>query len=89
MRGGGKAERDFYDEGGRGGPDPPPKKDDIIYEQPLSNNEYIPDKAVYLILVKDSPGVFQGVQEVRLRDRQTHRQRNRHTDRETDRSTKK
>ena len=42
----------FDDEGGRGGPDPPPKKDDIIYEQPLSDLECSCYRPVNLLLGK-------------------------------------
>ena len=47
------------------------------HQQPLDPQ---PQLAGYLILVGDSPGVFQGGQEVRQTDRQTHGQRNRQTD---------
>ena len=47
------------------------------HQQPLETQ---PQLAGFLILVGDSPGVFQGGQEVRQTDRQTHRQRNRQTD---------
>ena len=46
----------FDDEGGRGGSDPP-KKDDIIYEQPLSVLKYIllfSDVSVSCILTSHS-----------------------------------